>query len=124
MKFFIFYVLLSINCWAELLKSSGILTDAAVAQHKAQASSSISESSYRLYLHYRFIKNVSESLKWLRVAAIQGNPKAQHEMYVQLNWNHPNPISPEYLEAIYWLKTAASSGYDFAKNEMKRLKLD
>lgn len=102
------------------MNASGIYSKEKLAARKARAEQGDSEAAYGIHQHYMFSHDPVLSIKWLRIAAIQGNAKAQHAMFVFLTI--PGEATPleDRIEARLWLNKAAEAGFEYAVDELKQ----
>lgn len=70
-------------------------------------------SSYALHQHFQSMSNNDESLAWLRLAALQGNPNAMQSLSAYLAHREVHPA--QRLEAAHWGLLAADCGCKVAR---------
>ena len=58
-------------------------------------------------------KNITEALKWYRLAAVQGNASAQYNLGVM--YEKGNGVLKDYAEALKWYRLAAEQGFASAQ---------
>jgi TPR repeat protein len=103
------------------MHASGIFSQEKLATRVRQAEQGDSEAAYGIHQHYMFSHDPVRSLKWLRIAAIQGNAKAQHAMFVFLTIPGAEAPLEDRIEARLWLNKAAQAGFESAVDALKRI---
>jgi hypothetical protein len=103
------------------MNASGIYSKEKLATMKNQAEQGDSEAAYGIHQHFMFSHDPVRSIKWLRIAAIQGNAKAQHAMFVFLTFPGEAATLEDRLEARLWLNQAAQAGFESAVDQLKKM---
>jgi len=99
-----------------ITNASDNLSDTQITNFTARASAGDVTASVRLAYYYGFIKcDRASELKWMEVAANQGDVSAQYNAGV-LNED------ADIKRAIYWFRLAASAGDANAKSRLIELK--
>lgn len=74
-------------------------------------------TQYKLGVWYwTFEHNYNEAAKWIRKAAEQGDPDAQHIWGIFLYKGYG--VEQNYVEAVNWYRKAAEQGNDIAQNKL------
>jgi len=64
-------------------------------------------------------KNFSTAVQWIRKAAEQNDPDAQHSL--GLRYKTGEGVPQNYLEAVKWFKKAADQGYCFSQSHLAKM---
>ncbi len=102
------------------MHASGIFSAETLASKTRLAKLGDSEAAYAIHQHWMFSHDPAASLKWLRIAAIQGNAKAQHAMFVYLTIPGEKTTLEDRIEAGLWLQKAGAAGFELAVEALKR----
>ena len=86
-----------------------------------RATNGDANASYTLYQHFMFSNDPINSMRWLRLSALQGNKAAQYSMYSHLGFLGKNSHPAEFAEGLLWLARAAEGGYEPAVEEQKAI---
>ncbi|MEQ1933845.1 MAG: hypothetical protein ABL962_08200 [Fimbriimonadaceae bacterium] len=78
-------------------------------------------ASYTLYQHFMFSNDPINSMRWLRLSALQGNSIAQYSMYSHLSFLGKNSHPAELAEGLLWLARSAKGGYEPAVEEQRAI---
>ena len=113
----------------EVGAEGGVVRDlaAAIAQYHLAAAQGYDVAQAEFgYLHFngnRYIpQNFSESMRWLKLAAVQGNYMAMGMVgwYYENGFNRGG-VAADRAEAIRWYKRAVAAGHSEVADDLKRL---
>ena len=95
------------------------LSNEEINKYKILASSGNTEAANRLFRYYNIVAlNYPEAIKWLTVAAENGDPLSQYNLG---NLYSVPPLSDNKV-AIFWLEKSKLNGFPDAAKVLKRIR--
>jgi TPR repeat protein len=99
-----------------------VLTQQQLRELAVEAMRGSSEAASKISIFYGFVLlNPIEERRWALIAAENGDPVAQYNVYEDFV-NNDTALDRE--RALFWLKKSANAGYKDAQEKLKRVEQD
>lgn len=96
-----------------------VLTQQQLRKLAVEAMRGSSEAASKISVFYGFVTlNPMEERRWALIAAENGDPVAQYNVYEDF-MNNDTALDRE--RALFWLRKSADAGYEDAKEKLKRV---
>ncbi len=99
-----------------------VLTQQQLLELSVEAMRGSSEAASKISIFYGFVLlNPMEERRWALIAAENGDPVAQYNVYEDFV---SNDTALDRERALFWLKKSANAGYKDAQEKLKRVEQD